>query len=200
MQKRLVYLARQLATGAGDLRKFPIMLKSSAKGMRKAMRYSREKIKEWTGVEIEDDFGFIEVVTERQFKSRQQSNTFHALLNCFWKSGCSSFPSYDKLRDYYKIVAHLCEMQFENHLDEESKQMIWKALKILPLKEEMRQEAIELLKGRILKWHSFSECSKEMAEVAITQLINDMFESRVDDSLMKNKFKEILDGFKRKYY
>ena len=164
------------------------------------MRYSKEKIKEWTGVDIEDDFGYIEVVSEKQFKTRQQSNTFHALLNCFWKSGCSSFTSYDKMRDYYKRIAHLCEIEFENYLDEESKQMIWKAIKILPLTSEMRQEAIELLKGRILKWHSFSECSKEMAEIAISQLIEDMWKARVDDSPMAKKFKEILDGFKNKYY
>lgn len=160
------------------------------------MRYTKEKIKELTGIEIDDDFGYIEVLPEKQYKSRQQSNTFHALLGCFWKSGCSSFTSYEKLREHYKRVAHLCEIEFENYLDEESKQMIWKAIKILPLKPEMRTEAIELLKGRILKWHSFSECSKEMASVAIDKLINDMWDARVDDSPMAKKFKEILDGFR----
>lgn len=164
------------------------------------MRYSKEKIKDLTGVDIEDDYGYIEVISERQFKSRKQTNTFHALLSCFWKSGCSSFTSYDNMRDYYKRIAHLCEIEFENYLDEESKQMIWKAIKILPLKEDMRKEAIELLKGRILKWHSFSECSKEMAEVAISRIISDMWDARVDDSPMSKKFKEILDGFKNKYY
>ena len=160
------------------------------------MRLSREKIKEVLGIDTEDDFSYVEIVSERQYKSRQQSNTFHALLMCFWKSGRSSFTSYDKLRDYYKRVAHLCDIEFENYLDEESRQMIWKALKLLPLRKEMLQEAVELLKGRILKWRSFADCSKEMASVAINQLISDMWEARVDDSPQAKKFEEIVNGFR----
>lgn len=164
------------------------------------MRYTREKIKELTGIVIDDDYGYIEVLSEKQYKTQKQSNTFHALLKCFWKSGRSSFSTYGEMRDYYKRIAHLCEMKFENRLTDSSKQMIWKALKILPLADDQRQEAIELLRGRILKWHSFAECSKDMAEVAISQLISDMWSSRVDDSPMAKKFEEILNGFKNKYY
>lgn len=160
------------------------------------MRLSKEKIKEVLGIDTEDDFSYVEIVPEKQYKSRQQSNTFHALLGCFWKSGCSSFRTYNEMRNYYKREAHLCEVSFENYLDEESKQMIWKAVNILPLKPDMKREMVELLKGRIIKWHSFSECSKEMASIAIDKLISDMWEARVDDSPQSKKFKEILDGFR----
>ncbi len=162
-------------------------------------KYSREKIKEWTGVEIDEDYGYIEVLSERQYKSRRQSNSFHALLTCFWKSGCSSFESYEQMRNHYKEIAHLLEMQTYCPLERQTKEYLWKAVKLLPITESERNKIAELLRGRIAVWHSFSECSKEMATVAISQMIKDMWDSRVDDSPMAGKFKEILDGMRDWY-
>lgn len=160
------------------------------------MRLSREKIKEVLGIDTEDDFSYVEIVPEKQYKSRQQSNTFHALLGCFWKSGCSSFETYDEMRDHYKKIAHLLEIEFENTLPQNIKAILWRAIQILPIPEKYMNEICELLKGRTKTWHSWSECSKEMASVTIDQLISDMWKARVDDSPQAKKFKEILDGFK----
>lgn len=163
------------------------------------MRYSREKIKELTGIEIEDEWGYIEVIEEKKYKSNQQTRTFHSLLMCFWKSGCSSFNSYDELRNHYKEVAHLLEYQFKNELEPYTKECVWKALKFLPISEEEKKRVIELLRGKVLIWHSWSECSKEMATVTLNQLINDMFNAGVDSSSQAEKFKEIMEGMRSWY-
>lgn len=163
------------------------------------MRYSKEKIKEMLGIDIEDDYAYVEVVDEKKYKTNQQTRLFHSLLMCFWKSGCSSFNSYEDLRNHYKEVAHLLEFVFKNDLKEETKQMLWKAVKILPLEKEELSRVVELLRGRVLIWHSWSECSKEMATVALNQLINDMFAAGVDSSSQGKKFEEIMKGIKDWY-
>lgn len=163
------------------------------------MRYSKEKIKEMLGIDIEDDYAYVEVVDEKKYKTNQQTRLFHSLLMCFWKSGCSSFNSYEDLRNHYKEVAHLLEFVFKNDLKEETKQMLWKAVKILPLEKDELSRVIELLRGRVLIWHSWAECSKEMATVALNQLINDMFTAGVDSSSQGKKFEEIMKGMKDWY-
>lgn len=163
------------------------------------MRYSKEKIKDMLGIDIEDDYAYIEIVDEKRYKTNQQTRLFHSLLMCFWKSGCSSFNSYESMRDHYKKVAHLLEYKFTNDLKENTKQMLWKAVKLLPIEKDELDKVVDLLRGRVAVWHSWSECSKDMATVAINQLISDMFESGVDSSSQSNKFKEIMDGVKDWY-
>lgn len=158
------------------------------------MKYSREKIKELTGIEIDADYGYIQVMDEKQYKSNQQSKLFHALLMCFWKSGCSSFESYEELRNHYKSVAHLLEYKFVNNLKPETKQILWKAVKLLPISIKERDKVIEILKGPVLIWHSWAECSKEMAEVTINQLLSDMFQAGVPGSSQNKKLEEIMEG------
>lgn len=154
------------------------------------MKLSKEKIKELTGQEIEDDFAYVEILTEKQYKSRQQNSLFHSLLSCFWDSGCSSFESYKSMRFHYKDIAHLIEYVFTNDLKEETKQMLWRAVKLLPIDESERKKVVELLKGKILIEHSWAESTKGMAKIAIDQLINDMHEAGVNSK----KFEEILKG------
>ena len=163
------------------------------------MRYSREKIKELTGIEIEDDYAYLEVVDEKRYKTNQQTKLFHSLLMCFWKSGCSSFNSYEDMRNHYKEQAGLLEYVFRNDLKEETRQMLWKAVKLLPLERDELDKVIQLLKGKVLIWHSWSECSKDMASVALNQLINDMFSAGVDSSSKRAKFEEIMKGIKDWY-
>lgn len=154
------------------------------------MKLSKEKIKELTGQEINEPFGYVEVLTEKQFKSRQQNNLFHSLLKCFWDSKCSSFESYKNMRFHYKDIAHLIEYVFQNDLKESTKQILWRAIKILPIEESERKKVIELLRGKILIEHSWAESTKGMAKVAIDQLLDDMHEAGVNS----RKFEEILRG------
>ena len=163
------------------------------------MRYSREKIKELTGIEIEDEYGYIDIVDEKRYKTNQQTKLFHSLLMCFWKSGCSSFNSYEDMRNHYKEQAGLLEYVFRNDLKEETRQMLWKAVKLLPLERDELDKVVQLLKGKVLIWHSWSECSKDMASVALNQLINDMFSAGVDSSSKRAKFEEIMKGIKDWY-
>jgi hypothetical protein len=154
------------------------------------MKLSKEKIKELTGQEIEDDFAYIEILNEKQYKSRQQNALFHSLLSCFWDSGCSSFESYKSMRFHYKDIAHLIEYVFTNDLKESTKQILWRAVKVLPIEESERKKVIELLKGKTLIEHSWAESTKGMAKIAIDQLLNDMHEAGVNSK----KFEEILKG------
>lgn len=152
------------------------------------MRYSKEDIKRLTGVEIKEDFGHIEVLTETQYKSKKQNNLFHSLLMCFWESKLSSFDSYDEMRNYYKRMAHLCDVKWENNLKDTTKQILWRAIKLLPLPKSELDEIIELIKGRVITWRSWADCSKEMASVVLDQLISDMINAGVNS----NKFESIL--------
>jgi hypothetical protein len=56
---------------------------------------------------MKSEYICIDVCTKQTLKSREQNNLFHNLLQVFWLSGCSSFNTYDDLRDYYKRVAGL---------------------------------------------------------------------------------------------
>lgn len=152
------------------------------------MKLGKNKIKELTGIEIDDDFAYVEILTEKQYKSRQQNNLFHSLLSCFWDSGCSSFESYKNMRFHYKDIAHLIEYVFTNDLKEETKQVLWRAIKVLPIDESEKKKVIELLKGKVLIEHSWAESTKGMAKVAIDQLLKDMHEAGVNSK----KFDEIL--------
>ena len=152
------------------------------------MRYSREKIKELTGVEIKGEYGYLEVLEEKQYKSRKQNALFHSLLMCFWESKLSSFDSYEELRNHYKRIAHLCDVKWENTLPDQIKQMLWRAIKLLPIPKRYLDEICELLRGRVVTWHSWADCSKEMARLTLDQLIGDMVNAGVNSK----KFQEIM--------
>lgn len=151
---------------------------------------SKEKIKELFGKEIEEDYAYVEILTKKQYKSRQQNSLFHSLLDCFWDSGCSSFESQKSMRFHYKDVAHLIEYVFESDLQENTKQMLWRAIKLLPIEESEKKKIVELLKGRVLVEHSWAESTKGMAKLAIDTLLNDMHQAGVNSK----KFEEILKG------
>lgn len=152
------------------------------------MRYTKEKIKELTGVDIDTDFGYVEVLDDKQYKTRKQNNLFHSLLMCFWESRLSSFDSYEDLRNHYKRIAHLCDVKFENNLPEQVKSILWRAIQILPIPKRYLDEICELLKGRTVTWRSWADCSKEMAKITLDQLINDMINAGVNSK----KFNEIM--------
>lgn len=163
------------------------------------MRYSKEKIKELLNIDIEDDYAYVEVVSEKKHKTNQQTKLFHSLLMCFWKSGCSSFNSYEQMRNYYKEKAQLLEYQYKNDLKQETKEMLWKAIRLLPLDKEELNRVIELIRGKVIVWHSWSECSKQMATVALDAIIQDMFNAGVDSSSQAGKFREIMEGLNSWY-
>ncbi len=164
------------------------------------MRYSKEKIKELTGIEIDSDYGFIEVVDEKKYKTNKQNKAFHGLLRIFWDSGCSSFLTYNDLRWHYKWIASLVEIMYISELDDWTKECVWKAIKVLPLKEEQRKAVIELLRGRVLKEHSWGEANRENATQALNQLINDMCEAGVSTSKVGKKFENALKDMSKGWY
>ena len=138
---------------------------------------------------------YIELLNPKQYKSRKQNSTFHSLLDCFWDSGCSSFISPNDMRFSYKKAGGLVDMLFENtNLTEETKHMVWEALKILPLETSQRLEVINLLRGRVEKERSWSSATKKQATRAIDMILHDMDESGVITSKEGKHYEEILEG------
>lgn len=103
------------------------------------------------------------VMRESKYKTLAQNNFFHSLLREFWKSGKSSYKSYLELRKHYLDIAGLVVTTTTTV----------KGYKII-------QEKIE----------SWSRVKKEFATLAINELINDMFEAKVNSK----KFDDILKG------
>ena len=72
--------------------------------------------------------------------------------------------------------------------------MVWKAIKLLPLAPGQRAEIVDLLKGRVLKEHSWSEARKERATEAIDTILHDMDFANVQGSKESKKYQTILEG------
>lgn len=143
----------------------------------------------------EQDVVYLDFLSETQYKSAKQNRTFHSLLDCFWDSGCSSFETKRDLRFHYKELIGLIEVAYcNNKLTEETKQMVWKAIKLLPLAPGQRAEIVDLLKGRVLKEHSWSEARKERATEAIDTILHDMEFANVQGSKESKKYQTILEG------
>lgn len=142
-----------------------------------------------------DNTAFVDLLTPEQEKTARQNRTFHSLLDCFWKSGCSSFETKQDMKFYYKRQIGLIEVLYHNStITEESKKMLWEALKVLPLAAGQRSEIVDLLKGKVLKEHSWGEATKERATEAINQILDDMDNAGVISSSQGRKYQEILGG------
>lgn len=138
---------------------------------------------------------YVDFLTKQQYKSSKQNKTFHALLDCFWKSGCSSFVSKDEMRFYYKRAVGLIDMVFDNsNISEDTKEMLWKAIKILPLETTQQLEVINLLKGKVVKERSWSIATKKQATDAVDMILHDMDMAGVSGSAEGKHYDEILEG------
>ena len=138
---------------------------------------------------------YVEFLTKQQYKSSKQNKTFHALLDCFWKSGCSSFISKDEMRFYYKRAVGLIDMVYDNsNILEETKAMIWEAIKILPLETTQKIAVINLLKGKVIKERSWSVATKKQATDAVDMILRDMDMAGVSGSEEGKHYDEILEG------
>ena len=152
----------------------------------------REKIET---VLSEEKEVYVDFLTKQQYKSRKQNNTFHALLGCFWKSGCSSFVSQNEMRFYYKRSVGLIQTLYDNsNLEQETKNMIWKAVKLLPISATQMLEVTNLLKGKVVKEISWSMASKKQATEAIDMILRDMDMTGVSGSEEGKHYDEILEG------
>lgn len=127
-------------------------------------------------------------------KTEPQNKTFHKLLNIYWLSGCSSFISYDELRLHYKRIAGLVKVKYESSLTTETKNILWKAIKILPLEETEKQKVINLLKGKYEIIESWATATKEQAKHTLEVLLYDMDMSEVISSSKGKEYEEVLRG------
>ena len=138
---------------------------------------------------------YIDILDKKQYRSKKQNKTFHSLLDCFWDSGCSSFVDENDMRFHYKKAVGLIDMVFENtNLTEETKQMLWKAIKILPLETNQRIEVINLLRGKVEKERSWAIATKKQATRAIDMILSDMNEAQVITSSEGKHYENILEG------
>lgn len=130
-------------------------------------------------------------------KTESQNKTFHKLLNIYWLSGCSSFISYDELRLHYKRIAGLVKVKYESSLTTETKNILWKAIKILPLEETEKQKVINLLKGKYEIIESWATATKEQAKHTLEVLLYDMDMSEVISSSKGKEYEEVLRGMEK---
>lgn len=152
----------------------------------------REKI---DAILSEEKEVYVDFLTKQQYKNAKQNKTFHALLDCFWNSGCSSFMSKDEMRFYYKRSVGLIDMLYDNsNISEETKEMLWKAIKLLPLETTQRLEVVNLLKGKVVKERSWSIATKKQATQAIDMILHDMDAAGVISSGEGKHYEEILEG------
>ena len=129
-------------------------------------------------------------------KTESQNKTFHKLLNIYWLSGCSSFISYDELRLHYKRIG-LVKVKYESSLTTETKNILWKAIKILPLEETEKQKVINLLKGKYEIIESWATATKEQAKHTLEVLLYDMDMSEVISSSKGKEYEEVLKGMEK---
>lgn len=130
-------------------------------------------------------------------KTDPQNKTFHKLLNIYWLSGCSSFISYDELRLHYKRIAGLVKVKYESSLTTETKNILWKAIRILPLEAEEKQKVINLLKGKYEIIESWATATKEQAKHTLEVLLYDMDMSEVISSSKGKEYEEVLKGMEK---
>lgn len=86
--------------------KFPAVQKSVKDGCT-GMQPSKDHPELWKKVlAMLDKFGAVSIVVDKPMKpaTEDQNRAFHALLAEFWKSGMSSYSSYDALRATMKTV------------------------------------------------------------------------------------------------
>jgi hypothetical protein len=142
--------------------------------------------------DVKDDaFVYVQFMDEKQYKSKKQNDTFHALLDTYWASGCSSFISYEDLRIHYKTVAGLVTRERLPLSDGLMSVLKWLYKQLRNKGQDAVKDELGLLisKGKE-KERSWSGVSNKKATLAIQTLIDDMHESRVNT----DKFLEILEG------
>jgi hypothetical protein len=99
------------------------------------------------------------------------------------------------MRFYYKRSVGLIQTVYDNsNLEQETKNMIWQAVKLLPLSNTQLLEVTNLLKGKVVKEMSWSVASKKQATDAIDMILHDMNESGVITSKEGKHYEEILEG------
>lgn len=117
-------------------------------------------------------------------KSLAQNKAFHSLLGCFWRSGCSSFGSYNEMKDYYKLaVGHIAWTRYVF--------MTPDGLEYVTDHNDVPQGVKSYSDPYPASW---ANITVEKATQAINQLINDMLEAGVSGSDQSKKFDEIMDG------
>ena len=133
----------------------------------------------------------------KKFKTLKQNKTFWSLIDCFWQSSCSSFYTYDEMKEYYYRIAGLIEVKTKNILKEETRRMLFEAIKVLPLEFTEKQRVWQFLKGEYERHLSWSIVKKSKAILAIDSLLKHMDESNVIGSKMGKKYEEILIGMEK---
>ena len=65
-------------------------------------------LSEWAAAHLELKGEYVLTYTTiEKAKTNAQNNTFHKLLDMYWKSGLSSYNSYDQMRNKFLIIAEL---------------------------------------------------------------------------------------------
>lgn len=138
--------------------------------------------------DVKSEFVYVCFADEEQARSLQQNSTFHALLAELWKSGLSSFNSYNEMRDYFKQSAGLISREQEE-VHPVIKNLQRKVYSMLTNKDLKDMYAKSILEGQKTV-RSVSDASKEELAQMITEVINYCYEV----NLSSDKFNIIMRG------
>lgn len=137
-------------------------------------------------------------LNDKQFKSLNQNNLFHGLVQCFEESGCSSLGDFNAIKKYYKEKAGLITIEYMSPFDDDDKAKIWEAVRSLEGQLSFAGWAMLIfaLKGRVVKEQSWGDASKEQARLALDYIIQDMIKSGVNTP----KFQKIMEELAQKQF
>jgi len=124
----------------------------------------------------------------------EQNRTFHALLQCYWSSGCHSYParSFD---DFKKIIKKNLGAGFDSYIYIENTENGLAKGSVKTRAEVPENLAVDK-SGKQMLWgslKSWSDYTKRERTETIDRLISEMVQAGVNS----RKFSEILQGMEQ---
>lgn len=153
--------------------------------------YMVDKVSEYLDKIKDDEKVNICFMDENELKSTKQRKAVHSLMFELWKSGATSFDSYENLRDHFKSSCGLISYD-KNFLNNEMQQIQLKVYKMLPTQNLKDQHKRTILQGQKIV-RSYSDATKEEASLMLTEVINYCYKVELNTK----KFQDIMIGLDR---
>ncbi|MDH4127356.1 MAG: hypothetical protein OEV44_01285 [Spirochaetota bacterium] len=154
---------------------------------------SRYKEEFYKAIKANNSAGFVSVTIDKPIKpaTLEQNKTFHALLSCYWSSGCCNEVDYDVMRDKMKMcrglqaVKSVIALYFVNNI------IIQKHFKRI---DDIEPNAV----GIVYIAKSWTDMNRKERSKAIDFLISEMMQTDVHLSKSATAFNKIMEGINAK--
>lgn len=138
--------------------------------------------------ELKDDKLVLWIGSEDDYRTLKQNRAVHALIGELYKSGLTSFNSYNECRDYFKEQAGLITKE-QKEVHPIVKNLQRKLYSMLTNEEIKKLYSESILESKIIV-RSVADASKE----ELTLMIKCVIEYCYEVDLNSNKFQEIMKG------